>query len=102
MPYSHRGQHTIYVGMHDGVCTVSSTDGGQTWLQGPVTPLPHAVARLAVSPTQPQRAYLAAYEAGVYRSDDGGHLPLARWRGNVAGMRQLPRSAGGAAVVFPL
>lgn len=72
MPYSHRGQHTIYVGMHDGVCTVSSTDGGQTWLQGPVTPLRHAVARLAVSPTQPQRAYLAAYEAGAYRSDDGG------------------------------
>ncbi len=35
-------------------------------------PLQHAVARLAVSATQPQHAYLAAYEAGIYRSDDGG------------------------------
>lgn len=66
------GHHKIYVGMHDGVCTVSSSDGGQTWKQGPVTPLKHAAARLAVSPTQPQHAYLAAYEAGLYRSDDGG------------------------------
>ena len=65
-------QRLIYVGMHDGVCTVSSSDGGKTWRQGPVTPLPHAAARLAVSPVNPQRAWLAAYEAGVYRTDDGG------------------------------
>ena len=64
--------HKLYVGMHDGVCTVTSSDGGQTWQQGQVTPLGHAVARLSVSLTQPQRAYLAAYESGVYRSDDGG------------------------------
>ena len=62
----------IYVGMHDGVCAVSSDDGGKTWKQGPVTSLPHAAARLAASPVNGQRAWLAAYEAGVYRTDDGG------------------------------
>ena len=65
-------QRLIYVGMHDGVCAVSSNDGGRTWQQGPVTRLPHAAARVAVSPMDPKRAWLAAYEAGVYRTDDGG------------------------------
>ena len=63
----------LYVGMHDGVCVVTSSDGGRTWEQGKVTPLAHAASRLTVSPTEPQRAYLAAYETGVYRTDDGGH-----------------------------
>ena len=62
----------IYVGMHDGVCAVISADGGRTWQPGPITPLAHAAARLTSSPTEPKRAYLAAYEAGVYRTDDGG------------------------------
>ena len=62
----------IYIGMHDGVCAVISEDGGKTWQQGPVTPLAHAAARLTSSPAEPSRAYLAAYEAGVYRTDDGG------------------------------
>ena len=62
----------IYVGMHDGVCSVRSEDGGKTWRQGPVTGLPHAAARVAASPVDPERAWLAAYEAGVYRTDDGG------------------------------
>ncbi len=65
-------QRLIYVGMHDGVCAVSSEDGGKTWRQGPQTSLPHAAARLTVSPINRQRAWLAAYEAGVYRTDDGG------------------------------
>ena len=65
-------QRLIYVGMHDGVCAVSSDDGGNTWRQGPVTHTPHAAARVAVSPIDSQRAWLAAYEAGVYRTDDGG------------------------------
>ena len=65
-------QRLIYVGMHDGVCAVGSNDGGNTWKQGPVTRLPHAAARLAVSPVDSRRAWLAAYEAGVYRTDDGG------------------------------
>ena len=62
----------LYVGMHDGVCALTSSDGGRTWEQGKVTPLAHAASRLTVSPTEPQHAYLAAYESGVYRTDDGG------------------------------
>ena len=62
----------IYVGMHDGVCSLSSDDGGKTWQLGPITQLPHAAARVSVSPVDSQRAWLAAYEAGVYRTDDGG------------------------------
>ena len=65
-------QRLIYVGMHDGVCAVRSDDSGATWTQGPATPLPHAAARLTVSPKQSRRAWLAAYEAGLYRTDDGG------------------------------
>ncbi|MGQ4807238.1 hypothetical protein NKDENANG_00582 [Candidatus Entotheonellaceae bacterium PAL068K] len=72
MQHAQTTHRKLYVGMHDGVCVVTSTDAGQTWHQGQVTPLAHAVARFAVSPTGPQRAYCAAYEAGVYRSDDGG------------------------------
>ena len=62
----------IYVGMHDGVCAVFSGDGGKSWERGPVTPLAHAAARLTSSRAKTERAYLAAYEAGVYRTDDGG------------------------------
>jgi len=72
MQQAHHDQHQLYVGMHDGVCALISTDTGKTWQQGKVTPLAHAAARLSTSPTAPQRAYLAAYEAGVYRTDDGG------------------------------
>ncbi len=31
-------QRLIYVGMHDGVCSLSSEDGGKTWKQGPFPP----------------------------------------------------------------
>jgi photosystem II stability/assembly factor-like uncharacterized protein len=64
--------HKLYIGMHDGVCTVTSADGGQTWQQSKITPLAHAAARLSVSPAAPNHAYLAAYEAGVYRTHDSG------------------------------
>ena len=37
---SHHSHRTIYVGMHDGVCAVTSEDYGKNWLQGPVTTLP--------------------------------------------------------------
>ena len=69
---SHHSHRTIYVGMHDGVCAVTSDDDGKNWRQGPVTTLPHAASRLTASPVNPERAYLAAYEAGVYRTDDAG------------------------------
>ena len=62
----------IYVGMHDGVCAIGSSDAGKTWQRGPITRLAHAAARVTVSPLDPRRAWLAAYEAGVYRTDDGG------------------------------
>ena len=76
----------LYVGMHDGVCVVTSSDAGRTWKQGQVTPLAHAAARLTVSGTNSQRAYLAAYEAGVYRTDDGGSTwqPLASYPSDYA------------------
>lgn len=66
----------LYVGMLDGVCTAASSDGGLTWQMGKTTPLANAAARLSASPSLKERAYLAAYEAGVYRTDDGG----ATWR----------------------
>ena len=72
MQHAQHEHHRLYVGMHDGVCALRSTDAGKTWQQGQVTALAHAAARLSPSPTAPQRAYLAAYEAGVYRTDDGG------------------------------
>ena len=58
--------------MHDGVCALTSEDGGHTWDQGPVTPLDHAASRFALSPQAPERAYLVAYESRVHRTDDGG------------------------------
>ncbi len=62
----------IYVGTHDGVCALNTSDGGQTWQQGKMTPLANAAARLSMSPADPERAYLAAYEAGVFKTEDGG------------------------------
>ena len=72
MPKVESQNHRLYIGSHDGVCALSSSDGGQTWEQSKDTPLSHAAARLAASSTSAQRAYLAAYESGVYRTDDGG------------------------------
>ena len=62
----------IYVGTHDGVCALNTSDDGHTWEQGEMTPLANAAARLSVSSVELDRAYLAAYEAGVFRTDDGG------------------------------
>ncbi len=62
----------LYVGLLDGVCAVTSGDGGTTWERGKTTPIANAASRISVSQVEPGRAYLAAYEAGVYRTDDGG------------------------------
>ena len=70
MPGDKSQSRRIYVGLQKGVCAVSGH--GDTWIPGDVTPLAHASARLSVSPVVEGRAYLAAYEAGVYRTDDGG------------------------------
>ncbi|HZA21752.1 MAG TPA: hypothetical protein VFA32_03980, partial [Dehalococcoidia bacterium] len=72
MPGINSQNRRLYIGSHDGVCALSSSDGGQTWERSKGTPLSHAAARLTASPTSAQRAYLAAYESGVYRTNDGG------------------------------
>ncbi len=72
MQQREQGNVKLFVGMHDGVCVLASTDGGRTWEQGVITPLAHAGSRLSVSRSEPDIAYLAAYESGMYRSDDGG------------------------------
>ena len=72
MTHSKDQRRKLYIGLHDGVCTVASSDGGHTWQKGKVTALDNATARFSISQTQPQLAFLAAYEAGVYRTDDGG------------------------------
>ena len=72
MQDSNGKRRLIYVGMHDGVCTVSSTDGGKTWQQSKVHFLAHAAARLSASASVPGCAYLAAYESKLFRTDDAG------------------------------
>ena len=72
MPKTNGLDRKLYVGTHDGVCAITSADGGLNWEQGKMTSLAHAAARLTASATEPNRAYLAAYESGVYRTDDGG------------------------------
>ena len=51
MQQTHHDQRKLYVGMHDGVCALTSTDAGKRWQQGQVTLLAHAAARLSGSPT---------------------------------------------------
>ena len=79
MSPSNSSVRKLYAGMHNGVCALIQSDGNDGWSQGPVTPLSHAASRFSWSKANPQRAYLAAYESGVYRTDDGGntwrHLP---------------------------
>ena len=66
MPDNESQNRRIYVGLQEGVCAVSGQ--GETWICSDVTPLAHAAARLTASPMVGGRAYLAAYEAGVYRT----------------------------------
>jgi photosystem II stability/assembly factor-like uncharacterized protein len=72
MTQDNDSRRRIYVGTHDGVCALNTSDGGLTWERGKMTPLANAAARLSVSPVEPARAYLAAYEAGVFKTEDGG------------------------------
>jgi photosystem II stability/assembly factor-like uncharacterized protein len=65
-------QARLIVGTATGVCQIVSAADGAAELVDSMTPLPHAVARLAVCQTQPHIVYLAAYEGGMWRSDDGG------------------------------
>jgi len=62
----------LYVGTHEGVTTLTSGDGAEPWRQSAKKGLDHAAARFAPSASLHGRAYLAAYEAGMWRTDDGG------------------------------
>ena len=62
----------LYTGMHNGVCALTSSGEDNSWDQGQITPLDHAASRFSWTNAAPSRAYLAAYESGVYRTDDGG------------------------------
>lgn len=72
MSQENGSRRKIYVGTHDGVCALNSSDSGLDWKPGRITTLTNAAARLSVSPVEPGLAYLAAYEAGVFSTDDGG------------------------------
>lgn len=70
-----KDQTVLLVGTTTSVCRVLCHADGTAEMLGDGWPLPHAVARLAVCSAQPQVAYVAAYEGGVWGSDDGGE----RW-----------------------
>lgn len=62
----------LYVGTVDGIRTVDvGRNGGEVEQVGALK-LQHAAARIAVSESKRGRVYLAAYESGLWRSDDGG------------------------------
>ena len=62
----------LYIGTHNGVRALDvSRNGGEVKRVGALT-LDHAAARVSVSGSWAGRVYLAAYESGLWRSDDGG------------------------------
>ncbi len=67
----------LYIGAHDGVRTLDVDRAGRGVETVGELALGHAAARLAVSGAAEGRVYLAAYESGLWRSDDGG----ATWHG---------------------
>lgn len=67
----------LYIGTVDGIRTLEvGGDGGGVRRVGEMK-LEHAAARIAVSESKRGRVYVAAYESGLWRSDDGG----ATWLG---------------------
>ena len=62
----------LHIGKHNGICTIFPEASGTSWKIGEITPLTHAAARFATSAKASGRVYLAAYESGVWRTDDGG------------------------------
>lgn len=62
----------LYVGTVDGLRIVDvSRSGGEVKRVGDLS-LEHAAARIALSGAKTGRVYLAAYESGLWRSDDSG------------------------------
>ena len=77
----------------------ASGDGGETWsLSSDGLPAHRRTRRLAQSPSHPQIVYVSLkdeagetpWQAGVYRSDDGGRT----WRPRVNGLRQAAGKKG--------
>lgn len=55
MPGVDSQNHRLYIGSHDGVCALGSSDGGKTWEASKRTPLSHAASRLTATPQQAQK-----------------------------------------------
>jgi len=63
--------YTIYVGSARASGVWKTMNGGSTW-QSLSDSLPTLnVAALAIDPSNPSRVYLATYENGIFRSEDG-------------------------------
>lgn len=67
----------LYIGTVDGIRTLDVSSNGAEVRRVGELKLEHAAARIAVSESKRGRVYLAAYESGLWRSDDGG----ATWHG---------------------
>ena len=67
----------LYIGTVDGIRTLDVSKNGSGVKRVGSLKLEHAAARIAVSESMQGRVYLAAYESGLWRSDDGG----ASWHG---------------------
>ena len=83
----------LYIGTVDGLRTLDVDRNGGAVKQVGELKLEHAAARIAVSGTKRGRVYLAAYESGLWRSDDGG----ATWRG----LKSYPEPYAHSVVVDP-
>ena len=62
----------LYIGTVDGIRTLDVSRNGAEVRQVGALRLEHAAARIAVSGAKVGRVYMAAYESGLWRSDDGG------------------------------
>ena len=83
----------LYVGTHNGVRVLDvSRNGGEVETVGVLT-VDHAAARIAASGSIEGRVYLAAYESGLWRSDDGG----ATWHE----LKSYPEAYAHSVVVDP-
>ena len=83
----------LYIGTVDGIRTLDISRNGADVRQVGALELEHAAARIAVSATRAGRVYMAAYESGLWRSDDGG----ATWRE----LKSYPEAYAHSVVVDP-
>lgn len=72
-----KGSTRLYIGTVDGIRTIDVDGNGGGVEEVGVLKLEHAAARIAVSAANRGRVYVAAYESGLWRSDDAG----TTWQG---------------------